>query len=72
MTRPNPLGQTDLKYGYVVGEDRLFYLQGVIDVCDRMIIAYHLGLTGKAADAARTLAQAVAIRQAEWVEPHTR
>ena len=35
----------------------------------RMIIAYHLGLTGKAADAARALAQAVAIRQAEWVEP---
>ena len=69
ITRPNQLWQTDLKYGYVVGEDRFFYLQAVIDVCDRMIIAYHLGLTGKAADAARTLAQAVAIRQAEWVEP---
>ena len=69
ITRPNQLWQTDLKYGYIVGDDRFFSWQAVIDVCDRMIIAYHLGLTGKAADAARTLAQAVAIRQAEWVEP---
>ena len=34
-------------------------------MCDRMIIAYHLGLTGKASVAARTLA----IRQAEWIQP---
>ncbi len=69
ITRPNQLWQTDLKYGYIAGEDRFFYLQGIIDVCDRSIIAYHLGLTCKAADAARTLAQAVAIRKAEWQEP---
>ncbi len=69
ITRPNQLWQTDLKYGDIVGDDRFFSWQAVLDVCDRMIIAYHLGLTGKAADAARTLAQAVAIRQAEWVEP---
>ncbi len=69
ITRPNQLWQTDLKYGYIAGEDRFFYLQGIIDVCDRSIMAYHLGLTCRAADAARTLAQAVAIRKAEWQEP---
>ena len=69
ITRPNQLWQTDLKYGYIVGEDRFFSRQGIIDVCDRSIIAYHLRLTCKAADAARILAQAVAVRQAEWREP---
>ncbi len=44
ITRPNPLSQTELKYGDTVGEDRFFYWQAVIDACDRMIIAYHLGL----------------------------
>ncbi len=69
ITRPNQLWQTDLKYGYLVGEARFFYWQAVIDVCDRMIIAYHLGLACKATDAARTIAQAVAMRQAERLEP---
>ena len=69
ITRPNQLWQTDLKYGYIVGEDRFFSRQGIIDVCDRSIIAYHIGLTCKAVDAARILAQAVAVRQAEWGEP---
>ncbi len=27
-----------------VGEDQFVYLQGIINVCDRSIIAYHLGL----------------------------
>ena len=53
----------------LIGEDQFFSWQAVIDGCDRMIIPYHLGLTGKATDAPRTLAQAVAIRQAEWVDP---
>ena len=69
ITRPNQLWQTDLKYGYIAGENRFFYLQSIIDVCDRSIVAYHLGLTCKAEDAARTLAQAVQARQREWVEP---
>ena len=43
ITRLNPLWQTDLKYGDMVGDDRFFSWQAVIDVCDRMIIAYHLG-----------------------------
>ena len=69
ITRPNQLWQTDLKYGDIVGEDRFFYWQAVIDICDRMIIAYHIGLACKATDTTRTLAQAVAMRQAEWLEP---
>jgi transposase InsO family protein len=69
ITRPNQLWETDLKYGYIVGEDRFFYLQSIIDVCDRSIIAYHMGLTCKARDAVQTLQQAVMIRKTPGQEP---
>lgn len=66
ITGPNQLGQTDLKYVYLPGEDRFAYLQAVIDVCDRSILAYHLGYRCRAEDAARTLQRAVETRQSEW------
>lgn len=65
MTHPNPLWQTDLKYGDGVGEDRFFSRQAVIDVCERMTIGYHRWLACKATDAARTIAQVVWMRQAQ-------
>ena len=43
VTGPNQLWETDIKYGYIAGEDRFFYFMGVIDVYDREIIDYHLG-----------------------------
>ncbi|WP_143598946.1 IS3 family transposase, partial [Sulfobacillus thermosulfidooxidans] len=43
VTGPNQLWEMDLKYGYIAGEDRFFYLCSVIDVFDRCILAYHLG-----------------------------
>ena len=66
LTGPNQRWQTDLKYVYLPGEDRFAYLQAVIDVCDRSILAYHLGYRCQGSDAARTLAQAVDARRAEW------
>ncbi len=60
VTRPNQLWETDITYGYVAGEDRFFYLQAIIDVCDRQVITYHIGLSCRASDAARTVAEAVA------------
>ncbi len=43
ITGSNQLWETDLKYGYIAGDDRFFYLCSVIDVYDRSILAYHVG-----------------------------
>lgn len=43
VTGPNQLWQMDIKYGYVAGMRRHFYLASIIDVFDRSIVAYHRG-----------------------------
>lgn len=43
--------ETDIKYGYIAGENRFFYTLSVIDVFDRSIIDYHIGLACTARDA---------------------
>ncbi|AEW06549.1 Integrase catalytic region [Sulfobacillus acidophilus DSM 10332] len=48
------------------GRRPFFYVQAILDVCDRSIVAYHIGLTCRAADAAQTLQRAVQARQTEW------
>jgi len=45
ITGSNQLWEMDIKYGYIAGENRFFYLLGVIDVFDRAIIDYHIGLS---------------------------
>jgi putative transposase len=59
VTAPNQLWETDIKYGYIAGEDRFFYIQSIIDVYDREIIDYHIGLHCEGADAAATLVRAL-------------
>lgn len=49
----------DIKYGYIHDEDRFFYVLSYIDVYDRSIIDYHLGLSCKAEDATITLKRAM-------------
>jgi putative transposase len=39
----NQLWQLDIKYGYVAGYDRFFYLADIIDVYDRGLVGYHVG-----------------------------
>jgi len=63
VTGPNQLWETDLKYGYVVGEDRFFYVLSIIDVYDREIIDYHIGLHCEGQDAAATLVRALIRRK---------
>jgi putative transposase len=63
VTASNQLWETDLKYGYVAGEDRYFYVMSVIDVFDRSIIDYHIGLTCEGSDAARLLKNSLFKRQ---------
>jgi len=49
----------DLKYGYITEEDKFFFQLSLIDVYDRSIISYHLGLSCKAKDACRVLKRAL-------------
>ena len=52
VTASNQVWEIDIKYGYVHGEDKFFYTLNVIDVFDRSIIDYHMGLHCEARDAA--------------------
>jgi putative transposase len=63
ITASNQLFETDIKYGYIVGEDRFFYIQSCLDVYDRSVIAYHIGLRCEAKDVVRTLQTALFKRQ---------
>lgn len=63
ITASNQLWETDLKYGYIAGEGRFFYVMPVIDVFDRSIIDYHIGLSCEAGDAVRILKSSLFKRQ---------
>jgi putative transposase len=55
VTAPNQHWQMDLKYGYIEGMDRFFFQLSLIDVYDRSVIDYHLGLSATAKDACAVL-----------------
>jgi len=59
----NQLWEMDIKYGYITGTDQFFFQLSLIDVFDRNIISYHLGLNCKAKDAARVLKTSLAKRK---------
>lgn len=59
VTGPNQLWEVDIKYGYVHGEDRFLYVLSYIDVFDREVVNYHIGLRCEGKDAAHTLEQAL-------------
>jgi len=63
ITASNQLYETDIKYGYIAGEDRFLFIQCVLDVYDRNVIAYHIGLRCEATDVVRTLQTALFKRQ---------
>lgn len=59
VTASNQLWMTDLKYGYVQGEDKFFYVLSYLDVYDREVVDYHIGLKCEAKDAVFTLKNAL-------------
>jgi putative transposase len=59
VTRPNQVWQCDLKYGYVDGERRFFFVLSFIDVYTRKVVGTHVGLRCQAGDLRNTLAQAI-------------
>ena len=52
---PNQLWQFDIKYGYIHGENRFFFLMAFIDVFYKKVIDFHVGLHCKASDIQVTL-----------------
>ena len=59
ITGPNQLWQMDIKYGYVTGRDRFFFVLSIIDVFDRVIVDYYRGPVCEAKHACQTLWRAL-------------
>lgn len=55
VTGSNQLWETDLKFGWLHGERRFFFILTFLDVFDRRVIGYHIGRTCKGSEAAATL-----------------
>jgi putative transposase len=59
VTAPNQLWEVDIKYGYIHGENRFFFILSYIDVFDRQIVGHYIGLHCEAKDAVTTLKTAL-------------
>jgi len=59
ITASDQLWEVDIKYGYITEEDLFFYLMCVIDVYDRMIVDYHMGLSCEGKHAAQVIQRAL-------------
>lgn len=59
VTAPKQVWQVDLKYGYVQGENRFFFVLAFIDVFARAVVGAHVGLRCQAGDLRNTLAMAI-------------
>ncbi|ASZ60928.1 transposase [Bacillus subtilis] len=63
ITESNQLWEADIKYGYIEGEERFFFILSLIDVYDRSIIDYHIGLHCTGHDAGQLVQRALFKRQ---------
>lgn len=63
ITGSNQLWEADIKYGFIEGEDRFFFVMSIIDVYDRGIVDFHMGLSCTVTDVAQTLQRAMLKRQ---------
>lgn len=59
VSGPNQLWEMDIKYGYIAGTDSFFYQLSLIDVFNRIVIAYHLGLSCTAINACLIIQEAL-------------
>lgn len=59
VTALHQVWQFDLKYGYVDGEGKFFFVLGFIDVFTRKVVGEHIGLSCKAGDLCFALQQAL-------------
>ncbi|WP_378211736.1 hypothetical protein [Anoxybacteroides rupiense] len=58
ITGSNQRWEMDVKYGYIEGEERFFFVLSLIDGYDRSVIDDHIGLSGSGSDAVQTLRRA--------------
>lgn len=65
VTAPNQLWQFDIKYGYIHGENKFFFLMAFIDVFTRKVMDYHIGLSCKASDIIFTLENALRVHKVD-------
>lgn len=63
ITASNQLWEADIKYGYIYGEDRFFFICSLIDICDRSVIDYHIGLECTAENIVQAMNRALLKRQ---------
>lgn len=59
VIRPHQVWQFDLKYGYVDGERKFFFILAFIDVFTRTVVGEHVGLNCKGGDLSFALTQAL-------------
>lgn len=62
VTGSNQLWQMDIKYGYVIGKERFFFVLSIIDVFDRVIVQQYRGTVCEAKHAVQTLWLAIQSR----------
>ncbi|WP_211297047.1 DDE-type integrase/transposase/recombinase, partial [Paenibacillus castaneae] len=55
VTGANQLWQMDIKYGYVIGQERFFFVLSIIDVFDRVVVGQYRGPVCEAKHAVQTL-----------------
>lgn len=63
ITASNQLWETDIKYGWISGEQRFFFLMSILDVFDRAVVTYHIGLTCEAKHLVQITQEALMKRQ---------
>lgn len=59
ITGPNQLWQFDIKYGYIHGEKKWFFVLAFLDVFSKKITGFYIGKTCKAGDLIFTLNEAL-------------
>ncbi len=59
ISKPDELWELDLKYGYIHGEERFYFILIIIDVFVRYVVNYHIGLSCTGKDLALALNVAV-------------
>ena len=59
ITKPNQLWEFDIKYGYVHGENRFFFILAFVDVYSRKVMGRYVGSRCQEGDLRNTLTEAV-------------
>ena len=59
ITRPHQMWELDLKYGFIHGENRFFFILAVIDIYTRLMVNYYIGLRCSGKDLVFTTQDAI-------------